>query len=39
MSGTTVILTAILVIWFGILGYLVALDRKVSRMSGKGDSR
>lgn len=39
MSGTAVILTAILVIWFGILGYLVTLDRKISRMNGKGDPR
>lgn len=39
MSGTGVILAAILVIWFGVLGYLVTLDRKVSRKNGKGDPR
>jgi CcmD family protein len=32
MSGTAVILGAILVIWFGVLGYLVALDRKLTRL-------
>lgn len=39
MSGTGVILAAILVIWFGVLGYLVTLDRKLSRKNGKGDPR
>ena len=34
-SGTYVVLGAILVIWLGILGYLVALDRKVGRLSRK----
>jgi len=34
-SGTYIVLGAILVIWFGILGYLVALDRRVSQLSRK----
>ena len=32
MSETTVVLAAILVIWFGVLAYLVSLERKVSRL-------
>ncbi len=32
MNSTYVILIAILVIWLGIWIYLVALDRKVSRL-------
>jgi CcmD family protein len=35
MSGTAYVLGAILVIWLGVLFYLVALDRKVSRLEGK----
>jgi CcmD family protein len=34
-SGSYVVLGAILVIWFGILGYLVALDRRVNQLSRK----
>ncbi len=36
MSGTGVLLTAILVIWFGVLGYLVALDRRTRNLQKKG---
>jgi CcmD family protein len=35
MNGTTVILTAVLVIWLGVLVYLAALERKVNRLERK----
>ena len=35
MDGSTVVLVAILVIWLGILAYLVTLDRKVGRLERK----
>jgi CcmD family protein len=35
MNGSTVILAAILIIWAGVLAYLVALERKVSRLERK----
>jgi CcmD family protein len=36
MNETGVLLAAILVIWFGILGYLVALDRRTRNIQKKG---
>lgn len=35
MSGSVVILSAVLVIWLGILLYLVWLSRKVDRIKRK----
>jgi CcmD family protein len=35
MNGTTVILAAVLVIWAGVLAYLIALERKVNRLERK----
>ena len=35
MSGSVVILSAVLVIWFGILAYLVGLSRKMDRLKRK----
>lgn len=31
MSGTLVVLVAVLVVWLGVFGYLLRLDRKISR--------
>ncbi len=39
MSDTNVILIAILVIWAGVFGYLIVLDRKVARLAKKVDSQ
>lgn len=33
MSGTMVVMLAVLVIWLGIFAYLVMLDRKMSRLN------
>ena len=35
MSGSMVILSAVLVIWLGILAYLVVLSRKMNRLKRK----
>lgn len=35
MNGSLVIVSAILLIWFGVLIYLISLDRKVARLSRK----
>jgi CcmD family protein len=35
MDGSTVVLVAVLVVWLGILAYLITLDRKVGRLERK----
>ncbi len=32
-----VVLVLVLIVWFGLLGYLVALDRRVGRLEARAD--